>query len=241
MRFTVVPFKVFKFLLVCIGLLAIAHIITFILLQSGVIPLEGTRYAFIQRFNLDGEGTIGSWFSQVILLTAAVLLFLIFRLARKLNNKDSKYWGMLSVIFVYLSIDEAVALHEMAVEPVRQRLGIEGGYLYFAWIIPALIILALAGVLFLRFWRRLPRRTRYMFIVSLGIYLAGAVGVEMISANYHGTPGAFFSMYGSFWMISFLVEECLEMLGVSLFIWSLLDYIAQLHEKLTFVPVLSKR
>jgi hypothetical protein len=73
---------------------------------------------------------------------------------------------------------------------------------------------------FLRFYLGLPRRFKLLFGVSALVYVFGVIGMEMID-------GLFFPVESNFTLIyDFLttIEESLEMLGIILFIYSLLKY-----------------
>lgn len=226
MKFTLEPKKVFTALLICIALLGLAHIASQLYLNAHSLPQDSSRYLLVTKFGLDVERAFGTWFSQGMLLIASLLLFAICVIKRKQKDHDAAYWGCLGAIFMYLSIDEATSLHELAMDPTQGALGIEQGYLFFAWVIPALIILCFVGLFFVRFWWRLPQRTKILFVVSLGIFLSGAVGMEMIGSNYFSTTMAQDVGHSATWTMLILAEECLEMLGTSLFIYTLLQYIA---------------
>ena len=66
---------------------------------------------------------------------------------------DRGRWRMLAVGFVYISIDEAVGLHELLGELFDTE-----GVLHFGWVIPAAAVVLGVGLAFLGFLRRLDRR-----------------------------------------------------------------------------------
>ena len=104
----------------------------------------------------------------------------------------------------------------MPIDRMREAYGL-GGPLYYGWVIPGgLFVLALAVCLF-GFIRSLPGRTRLLFILAAGVFLTGALGVEMVSgwwADPHGEDNLVYALIIS-------VEECCEMLGVAIFIYAL--------------------
>src|SRR5690606_6454383 len=98
-------------------------------------------------------------------------------------------------------------------------LGRGEGVLYYSWykvFIPIVIVIGLAYVPFL--WR-LPRRDAGRFILAGGVFLGGAIGLEMAEAylNYHEMGGQ---------SLVQLIEETCEMAGVVLFIHALLCILA---------------
>lgn len=127
---------------------------------------------------------------------------------------------------MYLSLDEGTGLHELGAYPTRHLLGSTEGVLTFAWVIPGMLLVSLFSVLFVRFWWRLPSRTRLLFALSGLTYIGGALILEMIGAAYYdANPGETLNVLVSDTLIA--VEECLEMVGVTLFIYSILGYLKQ--------------
>jgi len=62
-------------------------------------------------FNIRTEGNIPAYYSSSTILFASFLLGFI-SLFRKTYGLNYSLWSILSVIFLYLSLDEAVQLHE---------------------------------------------------------------------------------------------------------------------------------
>lgn len=226
--------SVLKLQLVIIGSLLVAHFLSqyFLSTVSYTDPASETL-ALLQKLNLNSEMALGSWYSGAILLLCAVLLAFIGLVVQKMEHQYVYHWFVLAAIFTYLSFDESVSIHELAVEPVKRMLEITSGPLYSAWVVPAIIVLISVSLFFIKFWLHLPRKTRWLFIVSLATFVGGAVIVEMISAN-QVTPGVSQSVTTPFWITAYAVEEGLELLGVSIFVYSLLDYISSLFKKDTF-------
>jgi hypothetical protein len=104
-----------------------------------------------------------------------------------------------------------------------------GDVFYFTWLAPALVV-ALAGLCHLRFPLALPRRFQVLFAASGALFLAGAVGAEMVGseiARQRLGDGASWA-----YQIEVIVEEGLERAGCALFIHALLAYIAEARIRL---------
>ncbi|WP_027949435.1 hypothetical protein [Haliea salexigens] len=183
---------------------------------------------WINLFNLNLEANIPTLFSSLQLLLAAVLLAGIAYGHRK-QQESFLLWYVLATIFVFLAIDETAALHENLTVYVRTTLG-TSGYFYYAWVIPYGIIAALVAGLFARFLIRLPRRSGLYFAGSGTLYLAGALGVEMLGGKYISSPGAEELTY----TIIYTLEESLEMVGIAFFIYALLDYVTREFVQLNY-------
>jgi hypothetical protein len=176
----------------------------------------------VQLFDLDNEHNIPSFFSASDLLFASVLLAII--AVRKRHDRDpfSRHWGILSVVFVYLALDEAAALHESLSKPVRLLLGTHvGGALFFTWVVPYLVGTLLVALAYRRFLFALPARTRLLFILAALLLVGGALGMEMVEGPYaavHGVRNLGMTVFST-------IEESLEMAGVVVFNYALLTYI----------------
>lgn len=176
-------------------------------------------YGFVLAFDVNKETNIPTCFSAFILLLSACLLWLI--AIFKKSNHDSYFihWFIFSIIFFYISIDEAARIHEFFNKPLSNVFHFSGMY-YFSWVIIGLIIIVLFRIFYLKFLDSLPTKTRKQFIFSLLIYIWGAIGVDMVGEYYSSLHGEniIYNMIGS-------LEESLEMIGVIIFIDALLKYI----------------
>ncbi len=213
------PRKVGWFFLAVSGLLALLNLANLIAAYL-VCDRADISTGYFAIFNLDAETNVPTLFSSVSLIFAAVLFALIAEGTRRRRGPGYVYWYGLSAIFVFLAIDESARLHEYLSAPLRSTIGASGA-LHFAWIIPYSILLLVFVGAYLRFVFRLPSRTRSLLIASGVVYVAGALGVEMIGGMYSDAVGRTNITYGFITM----VEEMLELLGVTLLIYTLLDYI----------------
>lgn len=183
-------------------------------------PSKGMLF-LLEQFQMDGEGNIPTWFASVLLLSNASLFALIGAGHRGENLQRAGWFG-LSAIFVLLSVDEAVSLHEAAGRAFSRLTGLGGGET-FAWLIPAVPVMAGLGVIFLRFVVGLPGRTRVLVLLAGGVFLSGAMGAEAIGWAVDRTPGRWDWTYQ---MVT-LVEEVLELAGQALLFYALVDCMAQ--------------
>ena len=182
-----------------------------------------------ELFHVDREQNISTLFSVILLLCSGSLLVLIALLKRQRQDPDVSKWIILAAGFFYLATDEGWALHERLIEPVRGLLG-EGelGMLYYAWIIPAMGIVILLGLLFLGFIRRLPHSTMWSFVMAGALYIGGAIGVEMLGGRQVESYG---DKNLTYQLLTHL-EESMEMGGAILFIHALLRYLAEQYPEI---------
>jgi hypothetical protein len=192
--------------------------------MAGRHPLEVRLAKF---FYLDAERNLPTAFSTLLHLIAAVLLTLIAVLERRCSREGKLYWAGLSAGFVLMGVDEAWSFHEQLNAPVRALLGIQEqlGVLYYTWVVPAIVFVALLALPYARFLWRLPAVTRTAFLVAAALFLGGAIGAELLAGLHDELHGDATLASG---LLSTL-EEALEMAGVIVFIRALLAYVDQRH------------
>ncbi|WP_017730903.1 hypothetical protein [Nafulsella turpanensis] len=212
------PVKVFYFLCSFILLLfSFSSIIAF--LKYYLQKSTNIVHILLTFFYLDNENNIPTYFSSVFLLSVAVLLFYISLNKFKIADSFKYYWLLLSGIFLLLSMDEFIGVHELMIEPMQRAMEATG-FLHFAWVVPGMIFVGILSIFFIRFLLELKDRFRNRFILAALLYLGGALGIEMIGGyiNFNrGTENFLYAMVTN-------IEEALEMLGISYFIYSLLLY-----------------
>lgn len=185
---------------------------------------------FVFLFDVSSEGNIPTFFSVFLILSAASLLAIISILKRKSKDRYVSKWIILSLGFIYMAYDEAFQVHERLVMPVRNLLGISNGIFSSGWVIPAMIIVCVLVLYFLKFFFHLPAKNRLTFLLSATIYLGGCIGVELIESSYiviHGDNNLMFNMIST-------VQESLEMAGIIIFIFALLEYLNDHYTEVCF-------
>ncbi len=213
------PHKTAKFLLRIVVFLTIASLVTN--LCQLYLPDYLGRDFLRMIFNLDSELNIPSTYSAGTLLFCSILMAII-AIAQKLaGNRNFRSWIGLSLVFLYLSIDEFMAIHELLVEPLRDKFN-TSGFLYYAWVIAGAIFLLIFLLVFGRFIITLPAKTRRLFIIAGTIYVGGAIGCELVSGYYAN----YYSYTDIIFVLLTTVEEVLEKLGIIVFIYALLSYMS---------------
>jgi hypothetical protein len=211
---TVDPKKVAYVLGAIAALLVLAHFGSLVIRHA-----LGHDYAYglVPLFTLDEEQNAPTLFNSCLFLIAS-LLFLVVWQAARVRREPRTVWLLLSALFVFLALDETASLHERLIAPVRSALDLSG-YLYFAWVIPYAVALVLLSFFVIPVFWRLGKRFRFWFGLSAATYLAGAVGVEMITAKRYEILEQQKDLP---FRLMTAVEESLEMLGLILLIYTLI-------------------
>lgn len=136
--------------------------------------------AFLPRLNLDVEYSIGTWLGTVYLFVIAALAGVLARVSAV--RGDRVRWSILSLMVLAVSIDEVTRLHERAGEVIRDSLD-TSGFLYFAWVIPAAVVVLVMAAAYLRFLYQLASPAGTLLICGAAIYVSGALGLELLGGQ----------------------------------------------------------
>jgi hypothetical protein len=188
--------------------LVVLHIVA---MQANFNPALGLKERFgfsywhLAIFDLDEEESFGTWFSSGILGLSGALLLHQARVLRTQGADWVRWWMVLGIGFCVLSMDEVVGMHEYMNTLMEDTPWTVVGF-------PILFIVAAGYMPFL--WHHRGRLAT-LFLIAGAIYGGGAVGVE------HFTDSDVNSLHYNMWTA---LEEGMEMLGVIVFIYALLDH-----------------
>lgn len=203
---------------------ALAIVIGLGFLREVILQIIGTETGLkeLRRFAFDAEHSLPTWFEVLVMAAASALLAILAALSSGRDPENRFHWSLLAVVFLLFSIDEAVSFHEMTITPLRQALNLTG-FLYFSWVIIAAPLLLAMGIYFIPFLLRLPRPTAIRFAFAGGLFVAGAFGLEFVGGYLASKGGFDYPAYE----IAVTAEECLEIVGVTLFVSSLLRHLSE--------------
>ncbi|MBI5661144.1 MAG: hypothetical protein HZC46_03255 [Ignavibacterium album] len=205
--------------------LFISVILILLGLIAGLISLEqGSQltsdrllYRFVKLFNLNLEANIPAWYSGFLMIMISGLSLYI---AKIKSLPLRKYFLSISIIFLFMSIDEISSIHEILNNPVRTLFNF-GSLFYWAWIFPALVFLIILAFAFRQFFMMIDKKFGKLFLLSGVVYLMGVIGFEMLGGwLYSNKLGNSY-----YYVIEVVVEESLEMVGLWLFIYALIEYL----------------
>jgi len=229
MQLVLDPRKLARFFAWIVISLTLVHIVgQLTVFLFGYETLAGR--VILKLFHTDLERNVPSLYSSVALLFCSVLLTAIAAAKHDRLDAYAPHWAGLALIFLLLSIDEAVAIHEHLMGPVHAVIETSGVFL-FAWYIPVGICLLILAAAYGRFVKNLPLATRKRFVFAGVLFVLGAIGFEMLSAwayELHCDPCDFSVesfRYNPAYTVMATIEETLEMTGVVVFIYALARYV----------------
>lgn len=228
MKFQVRKSKVLRNLFIAIVLLVLGSLFSvFLLFNTAGMEAKATRL-LVKLLNVNLEANLPTYFSALVLLGDAILLALIAYGSKAVGGKFW-HWIGLSGIFVFISLDEMIQIHEQLRAPM-EALFSTSGVLYFAWFIPYIAMVIIIGIAYFKFMMRLPKQILKLFILAGVVFVSGAVGMEMLGgmhAEVHGEETITYALMYNF-------EEFLEMSGAAIFFYALLYYIEMEFKTLSF-------
>lgn len=198
---------------------------------------RGNLLGLVHLFNINEEYNFPAWYSAFTLLICGVLLAIIALNKQLRKDRYTLHWKILSIIFVYLSLDEWFVIHETVNSSLNKLLqSAPNAY----WDVLNSVFLITFLLSYAKFFFHLPKRSRYLFFIAGSLFVVGAVGVELIGVSYYPNlyhQPTFFSE------IIATVEEFLEMMGIIVFIYALLSYMSMYMQdvKLSIVDLESSK
>jgi hypothetical protein len=161
-------------------------------------------------FDLDTERNIPTLYSSVTLLGSSILLGYIAYLTRLTGGRFSILWAVLSLGFLFLSVDETAYIHENFSEDVA-------GWIF---VVAPFVILFLLG--YIRFFLHLPTSTKLYFLLAGFLFIGGAFILEFIGSWRISLAG---ENNLATTLVFTTIEESFEMFGINVFVYSLLLYL----------------
>ena len=227
-----IPHRVAVILVGIVFGLLLAHVWGYFHLRS--------NSTWAKLLDVNHEKNFATAFSVALLLRCSALLGLIARqhqengkVKPKLACKQSRlqprflaYWWALCFVFLGMAADELIQIHERVNVFLDDQVQLQtSGIFYYDWVILGLVFVSAIALIYARFLKHLQPKTRHQFLLAGSIYIAGALGMEMISGYYidiHGLTNR--------GMLAILngIEEAGEMIGLIVFIRALLIYLQSL-------------
>ncbi len=214
-----------KFLYWLAASLVFAHVISLVLINQSTNQITEL---LIEKFSLEEEGNFPSYFSAFILFVSAGLFFIIGKAAQLKRDISWKHWFGLALIFVFLSLDEAVQIHEKLDTDLIWASIDTSGLLAWPWVILYGGLATIVLAVYFKFWLRLAPRFRTAFAIAAAVYVLSALGFEMFEALEYTTNGGITTKY----IVLTSLEETFEIAAIIYLISTNFSYIAATYPDL---------
>lgn len=198
-------------------------------------------------FNLTLEQNFGTLFSCSLSFLASLVLYLIFVSVPPNPNWKKCGWGLLSLFFLYLSIDDLLGIHETMGTNLQEQVDLKNAPMIASWAMaqfqsypwqlvlgPFLGVMAIVIAIMLWTAIRSPR-LRLLGGLALACYVM-AVGMDYTEGTDLQTRLATHLSLDIEGFLHFckVAEEWLEMVGTTLFLGTFLYH---LHELTDYISV----
>jgi hypothetical protein len=151
-----------------------------------------------------------------------MLLGLIASIKLQQGDRFRWHWTGLAFLFVLLSADETAMIHESVQWALTRGTDRTQAAYSFANVLYASVLVFTVLVLTLHFLAALPRRTALLFLGAGAFFVGGGLVVdyigEVLRNQFNGADTVGYAVVTG-------IEELLEMLGVVVFVYALLDYL----------------
>lgn len=160
--------------------IAILHIASVVVASSNITFLQGIA----PKFDVDNEFNFPTVYNGFLWGCAAFMILLVGIQARQ--RLERWRWYGLAAFFLYVGFDDVMVIHESAAKPIRNLLNIHSGLFYHAWVIAAIGITLLLGVVYasIRLSKNVSLMQKQMlrYVVTLGV---GAIFFEVIGTQLY--------------------------------------------------------
>lgn len=179
-------------------------------------------FKIFSRLTVDFSSSLPTYLNTLLVVVAFLILLAISTHLQKSKSMAVYNWVLLTLAFLVLSLDENPSVHAFLVAKFSKYV-ITGQRLAqnYAWGMPYGAMVILFFIFLFRFIVSLPKDIGRGFIVSGLIYVFGAIILGMYvpeMLNIHGD-------YNIKRIALASIEESLELIGLTLFIYFLLRYI----------------
>lgn len=199
-----------------------------------LVEESGDLIGFGTFIDVDAEANLPTWFASFIAQAAAVVAFAIGESDRPAHRL---WWRGIAAMLFLMGIDEIASIHNTPSRRLGEVVGVHGGWLMNAWILPALLLCAGVAIFYARFLLKIPRWMAFGFIGAAALYITGAIGLEVIGSRVEYLAAGFNYDGREFYSLKFeligVAEEAFEYAGILLTLGILIRRARELNANLT--------
>lgn len=194
------------------------------LLAATIVALVLGHLAFVAALDLGGTDVlwplslssdlgVGTWVSALLLAAAALLALGCGAVARRPRRRGFR---VLAAALTLVSVDEVAAQHERVGRELRDSFDL-GGFLYYAWVLPAAALVFGFVAWQWRWFVALEAPLRRPLALAAVLFLGGAMGIELLESRLASDGGEASLAY----LLLVAVEEALELAAASIVVLAL--------------------
>ena len=190
-----------------------------LLVAHGVVQVGiygfGAEKHWLDSLNMDRELNLPTLFSSSLLLVSALLMR---RLGQSSDRIAALDWRLLSKIFIFLALDEALQIHEILIIPgLRNQVH---PALASTWVVPYAVLALILLWRFRQFLVSISTATASRLLQAGAVYIGGAIGMEIIGS--FAVRSSLIRLHSPWYGAITGLEEAFELLGIILLIDALL-------------------
>ena len=203
-----------------VNIIIILLIATHLMFQCLLVILDIDNRFIVDlanRFNLDHEISVVTWFSSILAFIVSAIYFVIGKNQQSKSIKTT--WKILAFLLLVISIDEIAAAHELLLQGIHIAAGFgeKQTMLANAWLVMVPIIVW-GSILLARRIHNLGSKIFRQIVVAGLVYITGALIVEYLSIPVEKDSLTYN-------LILIPIEEGLEMIGLALLLSTGLNHI----------------
>lgn len=232
LRLILNPKKVAVTLTVILLFFVILHILV-IWLHFKAFPENQSVERLNLFFNFDHERNFPTYYNTILLFLCSLGFFLI-SYSKEGQSVKLNYWFILSLVILFLSMDDFIGIHEWLNIWIPRWLHVGGkGIFKFAWIIPYGLFAIAFGIYSIKNLLVIKKRIAKGYIISGILYVFGAICIESASGLYYESIQDVFSFEYTLYFVT--PEEFFEMFSLILALYYQLFHLAELTETIETV------
>jgi hypothetical protein len=219
------PKKILKYLLLIILILFSANVIG---LVNTFVFYDGRVFGFAYMFNFNASNSVPSLFTFIVFLLNALLLLAI-GLKSKSHSERSFIWFGLSIFLCLLAIAKTTVLLRIVGYPIYSYLSNLPKSIMLLFILIAIAVLIYFMKELVVLLKRKPRYIQKGFFIAVATFVFGAIILDKVGQAVGIRYGEDSILYA----LSYSFEELMEMTGITMFLYTLAQYIKQKYTYLS--------
>lgn len=176
------------------------------------------------RFDMNDENSVPQWFTLLCFLLVSVGSYFASYLAKEVSLR--RVWIVIGTLALLLSIDDAAAIHESVLALMHLSVfdDTPATLLQNAWLFLVPVVVVVGVWVLIRAHRQLPKPTTAKLVFGGVVFLTGAIVVDSLANT---VPDRSFAGQG----VVAGIEGLLQMVGLSILVYTVYDYLLNRHGK----------